>query len=347
MKQGFFIWIPAATIRMLRILMPRVLVQGILMLGVLAACSCSTETALQQLMASSAASPVFQGCKAVAGGDIQFYFSTPVKVLSMYFEPPLETELLGAGETLTLRIKTELPGGEKVTADLLVEDEKGNTLNVLFPFRTRNTRPPDLVINEIRTDYSNSGGKLRAEFIEIKALSSGSLGALRLFAAFEKGGEPLWEFPPAEVKAGEYIVLHTRNREGGVNETDGRLAASGGADAAPDARDFWTDREVKLHSVNAFYLMDQDDRILEGVLIHDSTLSSKDSAARDNVERAAENMRAQGAWNGDPVNADKTTATATICRDETKADTNGAADWYVTASSSATPGKTNSEKRAK
>jgi hypothetical protein len=274
---------------------------------------------------------------------VEFSFSTQVNVLSMYFDPPLDTEILSTGETVTLRINTELTGGEKVMADILVEDKQGNTLNVLVPFRTRNDRLPGLVINEIRTDYSNSSGNLRIEFIELKALSPGNLGALRLFAAYDMGEDPLWEFPPAEVKKGEYIVVHTRSREAGTVDETGSLSASAGVDALPAARDFWIPGNKKiLHSTNAVYAMDQDGTILDGVYILDTGC-----AINDSVSGAAEKMEAQGAWTGSPVNADKTSATATICRNEKKADGNTAADWYVTATSSATPGKANSQKRAK
>jgi hypothetical protein len=309
----------------------------------LAACSCSTETALQHIMGLNAASPVFYGCKTGAGGEVEFSFSVPVKVMSMYFDPPLDTEVLSTGETVTLRINTELAGGEKVTADILVEDKRGNTLNVLVPFRVRNNRLPGFVINEIRTDYSNSGGTLRVEFIELRITSPGNLGALRLFAAYAKGEDPLWEFPPVEVKTGDYIVVHTRSRETGIVDETGSVSASAGADALPTARDFWVPGDKKiLHSTNAVYAMDQDNTILDGVYILDAGC-----AINENVIKAVEKMEAQGAWTGSPVNVDKTSATATICRDQSKADSNTAADWYVTEKSSATPGAKNSVTRAK
>jgi hypothetical protein len=40
------------------------------------------------------------------------------------------------------------PGGERILADILVEDKDGNTLNVLVPFRSRNENFPSFIITE-------------------------------------------------------------------------------------------------------------------------------------------------------------------------------------------------------
>jgi hypothetical protein len=302
----------------------------------LSVCSCSTESALQQLVGLNAAAPVFLGCKIGAEKEMHFQFSVPVRVVSMYFDPPLETEVLDSGETVSIRINSDIPGGEKVTADILVEDEKRNTLNVLIPFRTRNSHIPGFVINEIRTDADLP--KLKIEFIELKTTSPGNLGALRLFAAYAKDESPIWEFPPVEVKANEYIVIHTRSREQGlVDETGTNRAASGGSDAKATARDFWIPGDQKiLHSTNAIYVMDQDDKILDGVFILDAK-----PVINDSVTRAVDRMISQGAWDGDPVNVKDTTATRTICRYEARKDSNSAADWYITPTSGETHGGPN------
>ncbi|MDR2661784.1 MAG: lamin tail domain-containing protein [Treponema sp.] len=308
-------------------------------LAALVVCSCSTETALQRLLGTDAATPVFYGCKTPAEGEVEFFFSSAVKVVSAYFDPPMETELRGEGETVAFGFQSSLPGGSKISADILVEDEDKNTLNVLVSFRTRNNRMPQLVINEIRAAYS----KPKVEFIELRTQSPGNLGALRLFAAYDKE-DAIFEFPPVEVKAGEYIVVHTRSIETGlVDETGTGLNESKGTDAS-SGRDFWMPGALKIHSANAIYVMDQDDRIIDGVL-----LSNGDYKWKDPVAAAAALLVRQGAWNGagpdDSFNSDGTTVTRTICR--TGTDTNTAADWYITVTSGATPGRTNNAGRYK
>ena len=309
--------------------------------------ACSTEASLQRLLGTSASAVVFYGCKTPSEGEVNFFFSREVKVTSVYFDPPMETEIIGEGEMVAVRFTPDisappLPGGSMVSADILVEDKNRNTLNVLVSFHTRNDRMPELVINEIRTAYS----KPRVEFVELKVLTAGNLGAMRLFAAYESE-EPVFEFPPVEVKKGEYIVVHTRSIEPGiVNETGTNLAASGGTDALPTARDFWIPGSLKLHDTNVIYLMDQDERIIDGVLLLSSAYKWKDS-----MTGPAREMARQGAWPGsepeDAFISDGNTATRTINRDEYRPNSHSKADWYVTVTSGATPGKANNTGRYK
>ena len=306
---------------------------------------CSTEASLQRMTGTSASSVMFYGCKTPAESEVNFYFSREVKVTSIYFDPPMETEVLGEGEMVAIRFNPgpsgpPLPGGSVVSVDILVEDKNRNTLNVLISFRTLNTRMPELVINEIRTAYS----KPRVEFVEIKTLSAGNLGAMRLFAAYEQE-DPIFEFPPVEVKKGEYIVVHTRSIEPGIkDETGTNLAASGGTDALTTARDFWIPGTLKLHDTNVIYLMDQKDKILDGVLLVSGNYKWKDS-----MTGPAGEMARQGAWPGsdtaDAFVSDGNTATRTINRDESRQNSHSAGDWYVTVTSGATPGKANNPKR--
>jgi len=310
--------------------------------------ACSTGTALEHTLgngASSASSPVFYGYKTPVEEEVEFYFSREVKVTSMYFDPPMETEIRSQGKTVVVRFNPRgqaLPGGSKVTADLLVEDKDRNTLNVLVSFRTRNSRAPDLVINEVRTILASP----KVEFVELKTLSPGNLGALRLFAAYEME-EPIFEFPPVEVKAGEYIVVHTRSIEPGIaDETGTDLTASKGTEAATTARDFWISGTLKLHSTNAICVKDQDDNIIDGVL-----LLSADYKWKDSVAAAAEEIARQEKWSGSAaghaVKTDGTSVTRTICRDESRKNSHSAADWYITVTSGATPGTPNNPDRLK
>jgi hypothetical protein len=319
------------------------------------ACACSTEAVIQKVLEGSTETPVFIACKAVSARKIAFQFSLPVKVSALYFEPPLEVESIGEGETVEVSLHTPLEGGSRVTADILVEDGKGNTLNVLIPFRTKNDRTPPLVITEIRTEYA----KPRVEFVEIKTLGAGNLGALRVFVAGAGMDTPLFEFPPVNVQPDEYIVVHLRDLYEGLDETGENLEGTPYTrdnEAHPDARDFWVSGSKKnLRKTDAVIVMDQDDRILDGVLLSETA----DPWWKDErLVPAAELLGAQGAWipagaetsNPAPGPADAvfsayTTATRSICRDETVPDTNSAADWYITASSNATPGKVNSVRR--
>jgi hypothetical protein len=320
------------------------------------ACTCSTEQALQKVLGSSGETPVFLGVEALSSREIRFEFSKPITVSSINFDPPLEIQSISDGTSseeasVLVSLKEAIRGGERIVVDLLVEDELGNTLGVLIPFRSRNERIPDLIITELRTEYANP----KTEFLEIKTLSPGNLGAIRLFIAGTGMAEPVFEFPPVEVAAGEYLVLHLRTLDpASVNETGDDLGLSAGAETLPDARDFWAPEALKrLRKTDVILLLDQDDKILDGVLLSENP---GNTWAKEDLNRGADILTAQKAWLSaggesrslgprDAVLTKGTTATRTICRDETAPDTNTAADWYITATSQASPGKPNSDKR--
>ncbi|MDR0315995.1 MAG: hypothetical protein LBH97_03745 [Treponema sp.] len=313
-------------------------------------CSCITEeaAAISQIFGTRSETPVFLSGKAVSETEIDFEFSLPVKVVSLHFSPALEIESIEEGSIVRVNFAKGPGPGERLTADILVEDEAGNTMNVLIPLRTRNSRIPAMLINELRTEYS----KPKAEFIEFKILEAGNLGALRVFIAGYNKNPLVYEFPPIEVGKGEYIVLHLRTVEETCrDELGGNLNESGGTEASA-ARDIWIPGTVKLpHKTDAIYVLDQDDHVVDAVLLSES---ADPWWNKDYLAEAAEFLSRQGAWKSadgripgpaDAVNSGKTTNTRTICRDETVADTNTAADWYITATSSATPGKLNNPKR--
>jgi hypothetical protein len=307
--------------------------------------ACSTESAIQKALGIHASAPVFLGYKAVSPAEIDFQFSLPVEVSFLTFDPALDVKSVTGGALVQIHLNRPAAAGERITANLLVEDEEGNTLDVLVPFRARNDRLPSFVITEVRTEYS----KPKAEFVEIKTKNSGNLGALRLFSASVSMDTPIWEFPPVEVGENEYIVFHLRSiEEGLVNETGANLAASGGTDASPAARDFWLPGAAKLlHKTGAVFFMDQDDRIVDGVLLcEDETAWSK----KEFMSAAAELLNSQKAWIGaaggvpgfqDAVASTGATATRSVSRREALPDTNSKADWYITATSKASPGKPN------
>ncbi|GHV82348.1 hypothetical protein AGMMS49991_09060 [Spirochaetia bacterium] len=318
----------------------------------LCACSCSTGSALQQILGLSAEAPVFLDCKAVSPTEIIFRFSLPVKVTSLHFDPAAAVGSITNGAEVSVVLDAPMTGGERITADILVEDTGGNTLNVLVPFRARNDDMPSLVINEIRTEYS----KPKVEFVEMKILSAGNLGGMRMFLAGNAQSDPFYEFPPAKVAAGEYIVIHLRTLDpNSVDETGDNLRLTlltSDNEAQITARDFWIPGSKKHLSKKAgtVFFLDQDDTVLDAVMFSENP----DPWWQDEkYAQAADFLREQGAWlagdegipgPADAVSSKYTTATRSLSRKEGRKDTNTADDWYTTAASCATPGKVNNEK---
>ncbi|MDR3167323.1 MAG: hypothetical protein LBT93_05215 [Treponema sp.] len=347
-------------------------------LTVLSYTACSSGDVIEQLLgegvnfqedsgdgqgtnSSSTEAPIFLGYKALSSTELSFQFSLPVKVISLNFDPPAEVEEINEGDTVRVTLSEPLKGGERFVADLLVEDGMRNTLNVLIPFRARNERIPEFLITELRTEVS----KLKVEFVELKTLSAGNLGALRLFITTNSMDIPVFEFPPVEVAEGEYLVVHLRSAETGiVNELEANLGESGGTETNSESRDFWVPETTeRFRKTDAVYLLDQDDRIIDGVIFSET---ADIWWTKESLAATAEFLSEQGAWMpvvsgseddppsektgtipgpADAVDSSKTTNTRSICRDETLPDSNTAADWYITVTSGATPGKPNNPNR--
>ena len=317
--------------------------------------ACSTDSGLQQILGTGAEAPVFQDCHPVSSTEMVFNFSTDVSVVSLNFDPVLEIDYIEHGSEVRVNFSRPLEEGVRVTADILVEDASRNTLNVIVPFRTRNDRMPALVINELRTDYSRP----RVEFVELIALEAGNLGAMRLFIAGHSLTKPVYEFPPTEVAAREYIVLHLRTlNEDSVDETGSNLALSPGNETQDKARDFWLPGNTKmLRRTDALWLVDQDGRIIDAVLLSENP----DAGWRtETMAQAAAFLAGNNAWFNadgtkpyegwvpgplDAVNTAGTTATRTICRDENIPPVQRAGNWYVTVTSGASLGRLNNPRR--
>ncbi|MDR0624744.1 MAG: hypothetical protein LBG10_10005 [Treponema sp.] len=315
-------------------------------------CSCSTGEAAGRILGVSAGTPVFLGAHAVSAGEITFQFSLPVRVITLNLSPHVEVASVEGGTMVTVHLAEERAGGERLTVDLLVEDDGGNTLNVLVPLRTRNDRIPPLLLTELRTEYS----KPKTEFVEFKTLGAGNLGALRLFIAGYYKQPLVYEFSPVEVGAGEYILIHLRTpEEGTADETGSDLNLSGGTDAAAGARDFWISGSEKLlHKTDAVYFLDQDDRVVDGIMLSEN---ADPWWNKEYLAAAADFLFKKGAWASPEGNipgpADavitapiKTALTRSISRDESMEDSNRAADWFITATSGITPGKPNKARPA-
>ena len=337
----------------------------LLMLGalmIMSACTAPEAVLSLKMQGSSSRSLTFETCRAVSENEIEFVFSRPVTVknVSLYQEanfrsseaPGIAVDSVENGNTVKVTLKENAQPGSVITADLLAEDENKNTINVLTTLRARNNRMPELVINEICTEYSNP----RTEFIEFKMMSDGNLGGMRVFIIGNSNAarQTIYEFMPAEVKRDEYIVLHLRTVEEDCKDEYGEsLNESGGRNATPQSRDIWIPGNTKLVHKDAtiIYILNQEDAVLAAVMIS----SSADSWwSRDYHAQAATFLYSQGFWlspegnAGGPVNAARSSGTSntrTICRDETKENANTASSWYVTVNSGISAGKPNNTGR--
>ena len=331
----------------------------LLTLGVcFALLSCSDEeqaaSAVMKIGRSSQAL-VFLDCKAAAEDEFRFTFSQPVKITSARFEPAVSIDSIENGSTVKVKLAERLPPGILLTADILVEDEQRNTINVIVPMRSRNNRMPRIVINEMRTaDYTSP----RAEFIEFVMKSAGNLGGMRvfIFGNTNAARQTVYEFSPVQVNQGEYVMLNLRTPEAErhlvKDELGSNLAESGGSNSSPNSRDFWIPGNTKrIHKTSVVYVLDQDDNVLASIMMSETPDAWW---GRSEFADAAQFLFNKGAWKStdgtvcspeQAVSSAGTTATRTICRDETAENTKTAADWYVTVTSGHTPGRPNDPRR--
>jgi len=319
--------------------------------------SCSTPEAptAAQMLGGSSSALVYLNCRAVSQEEVEFTFSRPVTIKYINFDPKLEVDSVESGSTVKVKLKGQSEPGKLITTDILAEDEKKNTVNVLVSFRTRNDNMPDLVINEICTESASAAAGKKEEFIELKTKTAGNLGAMRIVINGNSTAakQTIYEFSPVEVKKDEYIVLHLRTyNPASKDEYTSNLNESVGVNASPTARDFWMPGETKLiHKTAMIYVLDQDNRVIDAVVLSEN----QDSWwIKDYFAKTAEFLFSAGAWKSpegsvcgpkDAVASAKATNTRTICRDETVVNTGTAKDWYITDTSCATPGKPNNPKR--
>jgi hypothetical protein len=320
----------------------------------LGSCSIPDSTS-PRMLGGSSQTLIYLGCKAVSENEVEFTFSRPVSVKNVSFYPDISVESIENGDNVRIKFTQNIEPGKLITADLLAEDEKKNTINVLVSFKARNNRMPQLVINELCTEYANAAAGRKAEFIEFKILSNGNLGAMRVIIIGNSNNAKytVYEFPSVEVKKDDYVVLHLRTYDpSSKDELGSNLSESGGINSSPTARDFWIPGTTKLLHKTAFvYVQDQDDKVMTAVMICEKP---DQMWPKDYFEQAATFLFMQNAWSSsdgisyrpiDAVPSAGTTNTRTICRDESRENTNSAADWYITATSSATPGSPNNPKR--
>jgi len=330
-----------------------VLLAAFLFLG---ACStgetAAASAAAATLKGDSSQAVVFLNCRAASEDTVEFEFSKPVTVKTVSFEPVLDVSSIQDGSTVTVTLEESPQAGMLFTADMLAEESNRNSINVLVQFRSRNNRMPKLQINELCTEASSE----KVEFIELKMKSDGNLGAMRvvILGNSTASKRTIYEFMPIEVKKDDYVVIHLRSvEESCINELNGDIEEARSKISSPLAWDFYMPGNTKLmqKAATTVYVLDQDDKVLDAVMISEKADSwwSKDYHAE-----AAELLFSQNEWEtadgkicrpADSVISSATTNTRTICRDETVEDTNTAADWYITYTSCATPGKPNNPRR--
>jgi hypothetical protein len=310
--------------------------------------SCAMDPAVVSVWGGDVSIPKVTSLVTVSGTELYADFTSAVTVSASEVLLPGDTprtipatSSAGTGDNRIRFFLQEAVGiGVKAALSATVCDEKGNTLSFSLPFTGFNDRVAQLKFNEIRTEYS----KPKVEYIEFVVVRSGNLAGIEIDNEMNTV-RPVWEFPAAEVNAGDYLVYHLRSVEEGLVNENGAIDASGGTDSSPLARDFWdTLTSAPLKKTNVLLVRER----REGTVMDAFLMAESDKTAwpNDTVRVAAEEAVSASAWLPGSLVSDAfcstgTTTTRTIGRNEVSADSDTATDWKICATSKCTPGATN------
>ena len=244
------------------------------------------------------------------------------------------------------------PGFESYV-EAQVEDNAGNNLRFLARFYGRNDNLPDVLLNEITTQGSSS----RPDIVELVVLSDGDLAGLTVTEGTPTNWEQRMVFPEVLVEAGDYVVVHFRPDDTAeeIDEITDRTA-SGGKSASDEGWDFWVPEGSGLSGNNGVISLTRDPfgGYMDAFLYSNRTSASDTNYAgfgsRDVMERANEIVEA-GMWQiagdtvapEDAVNPEPSTATRSMARSSSSADTDSKSDWHITPTSGISPGLPNTD----
>jgi len=208
----------------------------------------------------------------------------------------------------------------------------------------------DLIINELRTEYSFASK--RAEFIEFKVMNACNLSGISVHIMNKEKNHFVYNFPNIDVSKGEYITLHLQTLESNCkDELGNNLALSGGTDSCPTARDLWAaGNDEHLNPTDIVYLKDSDGKIIDAVVLNKQP-SSKWEKSLAHFEQIMEFLFNEGVWGSkygekptpyDAVDTSLiTNINRSVCRYEGRENHFNAADWYISGIGNFTPGLPN------
>ena len=153
--------------------------------------------------------------------------------------------------SLRFTVKDKTVIGKTYDLFACVRDESGNTLSFTIPFYGENRNFPVMVISEISDYYSRKDGT--CEYIELYAVTSGNLFGLELISASD---DRHFALPCAEVKKGEYVIVHLRSESDDcISETGENLFLSKAKGSVNGVRDIWIDNEESVLNSTAEIIM--------------------------------------------------------------------------------------------
>ncbi len=157
-----------------------------------------------------------------------------------YFEENTAHQYSQDSSQVNFTLKEPAKRGINYTLSGSLKDDGGNQLTFKLPFSGINESPARLLLSEVRTTHSSSGGEIKkAEYVEFYVLKGGNTLGLEVVSGSD-GEDKKYVFPDMEVCTGEYIVVHYRTVKDGlcISETGSDLTLSTATDSSA-SRDLW------------------------------------------------------------------------------------------------------------
>ncbi len=299
--------------------------------------------------------PGVLSARALGTNEVEIVFDEAALIPpeSLSVQPALSVGAPGdPASTVILQCGPQTPG-LLYTLAASARDERGNSVTFSAEIYGFNPDVPRILINELIT----RGSDTHPDLVELKVLSDGDMGGLVIYQGCAGDYTDRLVFPSFPVPAGAFILVHFKPTGGPeeLNET-GDMTASGGLDASASAFDFWVPGGTGLGGNNGVVSLYSrpGGEVLDGILYSNRT-SASDTQYRgfgtvSSLTRADE-IVASGGWRiagemaapEDAVNPEESTATRSICRSSTSADTDGREDWHIVPTKGATFGAENSD----
>ena len=302
--------------------------------------------------------PVFESASAVAAQHIELCFDESIRVVenSAKIDNGLTVEAITDIQCgVAFTVDTPLQPGRAYRVGITVEDANQNSLNVVTELYGYNPAVPTIRINE----FTTRGSSNHPDMVELYLLEGGNIGGVTLYNGTASEWKSRKILPDITLPAGSYLLIHFKP-EGIAAEKDevADSDSSGGKDTHPAAWDFWVEGGSGLSGNNGVLTLYQNPY---GTLVDAALYSNRTSASDTSYRgfgsttfmRQADEIVAAGGWitehplvrPEDCIYSDHSTATRSLNRSSTSADTDSAADWHTVPTSGYTFGEVNSEQR--
>jgi hypothetical protein len=161
--------------------------------------------------------PQVQSVQALGPGEISILFDEDASLCAekTRISPPLAVaDVTGPSKNVILRGEVQAPGLPYSLAGE-AQDSRGNSATFVAQFYGYNARVPRLLINE----FTPRGSGSHPDVVELKALTGGNMGGVVLFLGTPGNYDARIVFPPFDVGAGTFIVVHLKP-SGDAQEVD-------------------------------------------------------------------------------------------------------------------------------